>query len=205
MGIETIPPRLLALLNKQGSPPQIAEAIRTLRRQAIRPFGYFIYGMDETEGEGKETLNFIKQSGLLDAVASPLALYPGTWLAQGVEPEHFFAKGEVLFYSPASARKWKKKYQQALAALYAQEGFRAEEVAPGAAPNLVRTVARHFQLLGQGDLAGAEKILLTLTRKQPENPWGFELLSRLYDDLGEKKKGAAMGRKLHALIGSAED
>ncbi len=203
MGIETIPPRLLALLNKQGSPPQIAAAIRTLRRQAIRPFGYFIYGMDETEGEGTETLNFIKQSGLLDAVASPLALYPGTWLAQGVEPEHFFAKGEVLFYSPASARKWKKKYQQALAALYAQEGFRAEEVEPGAAPNLVRTVARHFQLLGQGNLAGAEKILLTLTREQPKNPWGFELLSRLYDELGEKKKGAAMRRQLHLLTGGS--
>ena len=201
MGIETIPPRLLALLNKQGSPPRIAAAIRTLRQQAIRPFGYFIYGMDETEVEGAETLNFIRHSGLLDAVASPLALYPGTWLAQGVEPEHFFAKGEVLFYSPASARKWKKKYQQALAELYNQEGFRREEVAPGAAPNLVRTVARHFQLLGQDDLPGAEKILLTLTREQPQNPWGFELLSRLYDELGEKKKATAMRRQLHLLSG----
>lgn len=201
MGIEAIPPRLLALLNKQGSPPKIAAAIRTLRQQAIRPFGYFIYGMDETEAEGAETLNFIKHSGLLDAVASPLALYPGTWLSQGVEPEHFFAKGEVLFYSPASAKKWRKKYQQALATLYEREGFHREEVAPSTTPNPVRTVARHFQLLGQGDLAGAEKILLSLTREQPRNPWGFELLSRLYGELGEKKKAAAMRRKLHLLTG----
>ena len=201
MGIETIPPRLLALLNKQGSPPKIAAAIRTLRQQAIRPFGYFIYGMDETEAEAAETLNFIKHAGLLDAVASPLALYPGTGLAQGVEPDRFFAKGEVLFHSPASAKKWKKKYQQALATLYEQEGFHREEVAPTTTPNPVRTVARHFQLLGQGDLAGAEKILLTLTREQPKNPWGFELLSRLYGELGERKKAAAMRRKLHLLTG----
>jgi radical SAM superfamily enzyme YgiQ (UPF0313 family) len=201
MGIETIPPRLLALLNKQGSPFRITEAIRTLRSQAIRPFGYFIYGMDESEAEAAETLNFIKHAGLLDAVASPLALYPGTGLAQGVEPERFFAKGEVLFYSTASAKKWRKKYQQALATLYEQEGFHREEVAPSTTPNPVRTVARHFQLLAHGDLAGAEKILLTLTREQPQNPWGFELLSRLYGELGERKKATAMRRKLHRLTG----
>ncbi len=201
MGIETTPPRLLALLNKQGSPAGLARAIATLRSHAIRPFGYFIYGMDETEAEAAETLAFIKQAGLLDAVASPLTLYPGTGLAQKVAPERFFTKGELLLYSPASAKKWKKKYQQALATLYEQEGFRGEEVAPGSAPNLVRTVARHFQLLGQGDLAGAEKTLLVLTREHPKNPWGFELLSRLYDGLGEKKKGAAMRRKLHLLTG----
>lgn len=203
MGIEAIPPRLLTLLNKQGSPPKIAAAISILRRQAIRPFGYFIYGMDETEAEAAETLNFIRHSGLLDAVASPLALYPGTWLAQGVEPEHFFAKGEVLFYSPASAKKWKKTYQRALAGVYEQKGFRREEVAPGTAPNLVRTVARHFQRLAQDDLAGAEKILLALTKDEPKNPWGFELLFRLYDELGEKKKATAMQRQLHLLTGAS--
>ncbi|MFH1019683.1 MAG: hypothetical protein V1782_03585, partial [Pseudomonadota bacterium] len=203
MGIEAIPPRLVGMLNKQGSPARTAKAISTLRRQAIRPFGYFIYGMDETEAEGTETLNFIRHSGLLDAVASPLALYPGTGLAQELEPQRFFAKGEILFYSPASARKWKKKYQQALAELHDREGFRREEVAPGTPPNLVRTIARHFQLLEQGDHLGAEQILLNLTREQPENPWGFDLLSRLYEGLGKKKKAAGMRRQLHLLTGAS--
>lgn len=203
MGIEAISPRLLALLNKQGSPPKIAAAIKALRRQAIRPFGYFIYGMDESEGEGAETLNFIRHSGLLDAVASPLALYPGTWLAQGVEPEHFFAKGEVLFYSPASARKWKRKYQQALAGLYDSNGFRREEVAPDRTPNPARTIARYFQLLAQGEEIQAEQVLLCLTNEQPENPWGFELLAKLYTELGRKGKASAMRRRLHALTGGA--
>ena len=201
MGIEAIPPRLAEMLNKQGSPARTAKAITTLRRQAIRPFGYFIYGMDETEAEGAETLDFIRHSGLLDAVASPLVLYPGTALAQKVEVHRFFAKGEVLFYSPASARKWKKKYRQALAGLHDREGFQREEVAPGERPHLVRTVARHFQLLEHGDLAGAERILLTLTAKEPDNPWGFELLSRLYEELGDKRKVAAMRRQLRLLTG----
>jgi len=201
MGIEAISPRLLALMNKQGSPARVATAIATLRRQAIRPFGYFIYGMDETEAEGAETLNFIQHSGLLDAVASPLALFPGTGLAQGTETERFFAKGEILLYSPDSARKWKRKYQQALAGLYDKEGFRQEEVAPDKAHNLGRCVARHFQLIGQGDLAGAEKILLSLIAEQPQNPWGFELLAKLYEELGEKRKAGAMRRRLHQLTG----
>jgi len=201
MGIEAIPPRLVGMLNKQGSPARTAKAISTLRRQAIRPFGYFIYGMDETEAEGAETLNFIRHSGLLDAVASPLALYPGTGLAQGLEPQRFFGKGEILLYSPASARKWKKKYQQALAELHDREGFRREEVAPGTAPSLVRTIARHFQLLEQGNLTEAEQLLLSLTREEPENPWGFDLLSRLYEELGKKKKAAAMRRQLQLLTG----
>ncbi|MHB1015136.1 MAG: B12-binding domain-containing radical SAM protein, partial [Desulfurivibrionaceae bacterium] len=201
MGIEAIPPRLAGMLNKQGSPARTAKAISTLRRQAIRPFGYFIYGMDETEAEGTETLDFIRHSGLLDAVASPLVLYPGTALAQKVEMHRFFAKGEVLFYSPASARKWKKKYRQALAGLHDREGFQQKEVAPGERPHLVRTVARYFQLLEHGDLAGAEKILLALTAKEPDNPWGFELLSRLYEELGDKRKVAAMLRQLRLLTG----
>jgi len=201
MGIEAIPPRLVGMLNKQGSPARTAQAIATLRRQAIRPFGYFIYGMDETEAEGAETLDFIRHAGLLDAVASPLALYPGTGLAQGVEPQRFFGTGEILLYSPDSARKWKKKYQQALAALYEQEGFSREEVAPSAEPNPARTIARYFQLLGQGDVAGAEQILLSLTREEPRNPWGFDLLSRLYEKLGKKKKAAAMRRRLQLLTG----
>jgi predicted Zn-dependent protease len=157
--------------------------------------------MDETEAEGAETLDFIRHAGLLDAVASPLALYPGTGLAQGVEPQRFFGTGEILLYSPDSARKWKKKYQQALAALYEQEGFSREEVAPSAEPNPARTIARHFQLLGQGDVAGAEQILLSLTREEPRNPWGFDLLSRLYEKLGKKKKAAAMRRRLQLLTG----
>ena len=201
MGIEAIPPRLVGMLNKQGSPARTIQAITTLRRQAIRPFGYFIYGMNETEAEGAETLDFIRHAGLLDAVASPLALYPGTGLAQGVEPQRFFDTGEILLYSPDSARKWKKKYQRALAGLHDREGFRREEVAPGSAPNPVRVIARHFQLLGQGDLAGAERILLDLTREQPENPWGFDLLSRLYEELSKKKKAAAMRRQLPLLTG----
>ncbi|HIJ89773.1 MAG: radical SAM protein [Desulfobulbaceae bacterium] len=203
MGIEAIPSRLAGMLNKQGSPDQTAKAINILRRQAIRPFGYFIYGMNETETEGAETLNFIQHSGLLDAVASPLVLYPGTGLAQGMDPDCFFSKGEVLFYSPSSARKWKKKYQQALAGLHEREGFRREEVAPGKTPNPVRTVARHFYLLAHGEKLQAEQILLNLTKEQPENPWGFELLARLYSVLGKKGKALTMRKKLSALTGCA--
>lgn len=203
MGIETIPPRLLTQLNKQGSPPRIAQAIATLRRQAIRPFGYFIYGMDETEDEGAATINFIQSSGLLDAVASPLTLYPGTKLAQGMDPHDFFAKGEMLLSSPTSARKWKKRYQRALAGLHEKGGFHRQEVDSGNKPNLVRTIARHFYLLEHGDLNGAEKILLTLTAKEPKNPWGFELLARLYAELGEKRKEKAMRRHLQLLTRDA--
>jgi len=200
MGIETVSPRLLALLNKKGDRDKTEEGIRTLRRRLIRPFGYFIYGMEETEDEGRETLRFIQKTGLLDAVASPLVMYPGTKLAAGVAPQIFFAKGEVLFYSPESAKKWKKQYETALTDLHRRGGFSREELFRKKEANLVTLIARHFYHLAHGEEGKAEKILLTMTQQNPENPWGFELLTRFYETTGENAKSLTMAKALTRLL-----
>ncbi len=201
MGIETVSPRLLALLNKKGAPERTLEAIRTLRHQRIRPFGYFIYGMGESEEEGNDSLRFLRNSGLLDAVASPLVLYPGTRLAQEIAPQRFFAAGELLLHSPESRKKWRRRYEEALADLQARGGFSAKELAARKDEPLVATVARHFHYLERGESVRAERLLLELTARQPDNPWGFALLRRFYEGRGETKKARAMAKSLRRLGG----
>ncbi|MGV1100116.1 radical SAM protein [Thiovibrio sp. JS02] len=204
MGIETITPRLLALLNKKGDPGRTIEAINVLRRHLIRPFGYFIYGMGESEAEGKESLAFIKKAGLLDAVASPLVLYPGTSLAEGTPPQRFFAAGELLLHSPDSRKKWQKKYEQAVALLHSRGGFTREELFREKKANPITSVARHFYHLDRGELPRAEKTLLAMTEASPNNPWAFELLARFYAETDAADKARAMTMALRRVLSSPE-
>ena len=201
MGIEAIAPRLRSLLGKKGDPAGFPSAITALRRQAIRPFGYFIYGMEESKEEGRASINFIKKSGLLDVVASPLVLYPGTDMAKQVAEERFFAKGELLLYAPASQRTWQGEFDQALAGLAEQGAFTPEELRNAPAGNSVTVVARHFHHLRRGELGPAEQCLLRLTEAQPDNPWGFDLLARFHGEMGKKAKAAAMRQQLERLLG----
>ncbi|MDH5299008.1 MAG: B12-binding domain-containing radical SAM protein, partial [Desulfobulbaceae bacterium] len=127
MGIETVSPRLQQLLAKRSDAGRVREACATLRRQAIRPFGYFIYGMGETDAEARDNCTFIKGGELLDAVVSPLVLYPGTSLAQGVAEERFFGRGEVLYFDPASRTRLQPVYEAALRSLLNRAAFRRKE------------------------------------------------------------------------------
>ncbi|MFZ5774016.1 MAG: radical SAM protein [Thermodesulfobacteriota bacterium] len=200
MGIEALAPRLRAMLGKKGDPAGFGPAITALRNQAIRPFGYFIYGMGESREEGQASLDFIRKSGLLDAVASPLVLYPGTELATGVAEERFWGKGELLFHSPDSQRQWRERYDAALAELAGRGDFSGAELRGAPAGNAVSAVASHFHHLRRGELDRAEQCLARLVASQPDNPWGYDLLARFHAETGQRAKAKAMRQRLASLL-----
>lgn len=188
MGIETVSPRLQMLLRKKQPPAKIKKSITLLRRQLIRPFGYFIYGMGETEKEAKENLEFIQTSGLLDAVASPLVHYPGTILSASQPTAGFFGKQEILYFNESSSRQLRPSYEKALGALARKAAFQDKELQQAEPVHLPATVARFFHWLATGEETKAERLMLAMTAAQPDNPWGHALLADLYEAKGEKKK-----------------
>ncbi|MEW6428419.1 MAG: radical SAM protein [Thermodesulfobacteriota bacterium] len=179
MGIETVSPRLQRLLAKEIDPASVMGAAASLRRQAIRPFGYFIYGMGESDGEIRENLDFIGNSGLLDAVASPLVHYPGTPLAADLDADRFFAAGEMLLYDPAGARRLRPRYEAALTRLATRGGFRKGELSTGESRHAVEAVARYYGLLQKGDATKAARVLQEYGRHHPADPWPGYLLGQM--------------------------
>lgn len=202
IGIETIDERLQTLLGKRNDPEQVFSAISVLRRHAIRPFGYFIYGMGETDSEAKAATKYIMTCGVIDAVASPLAIYPGAGLAERFDLSIFFAKGEVVFYSNKSVRLHKARYEKALAAVASRQGFSRDELfGSEGAETCIRIIAKHFFHFGRADLAAAQAELRKLIKLQPDNPWGYSLLARFFEQTGQGDKADAFACKALTLTG----
>ena len=188
MGIEAVSPRLQATLHKKQPPEKVKKSIALLRRQLIRPFGYFIYGMGESTEEAEENIGFIRNSGLLDAVASPLVLYPGTTLSNAVPVSSFFNDREMLYYDEPSQRQLRPRYEKALKSLARQASFHDNELQNTKLTHLPAEIARFYDALAKGEATRAEKRLLVMTDRQPDNPWGHVLLADLYEARGEMKK-----------------
>jgi len=201
MGIETVSPRLQSILQKKQQPETIRNSIALLRRQLIRPFGYFIYGMGETKEEGDENLAFVRTSGLLDAVASPLVHYPGTSLSGSVPTDSFFSDREILYFDEVSQKKLYPHYRKVLRFLAQNASFRDNEINKADLSHLPAEITRFFHFLSTGQTAEAEDLLLAMTVRQPDNPWGYSLLGDLYAELGETKKAREYHHKESKIRG----
>ncbi len=179
MGIETVSPRLQGLLAKQIDAGRVARAAAVLRRHAIRPFGYFIYGMGESREEAAENLAFARAGHLLDVVAAPLVFYPGTALAARIGEERFFAPGEVQLYDPAAARRLRRRWRSVERYVAERAGFSRNELFGPGRPTLVRFLARAAFLARRGERAAAAAELASSRRRWPGNPWPGEVGQRL--------------------------
>jgi radical SAM superfamily enzyme YgiQ (UPF0313 family) len=201
IGIETVTPRLLRLLCKKIDPEVVRQAAKTLRSQLIRPFGYFIYGMDETDGEAEENIRFMKNSGLLDSVASTLVLYPGTELARQTDPAAFFSSAEMVLYHPESRKKFQRKYEMALAHVAKYGSFEPKELfKKNTPPNCITALAQHYHYTHQGQNKEAEQVLQDYSKKVPANPWPLVTLADFYAETGNSSRAAALRSKAEKLV-----
>lgn len=114
IGIESLSPRILDFFNKKIDIKKLEDQIKLIRKYKIIPFGYFIAGLNECDEDIEPTINFIKSSGLMAGVLSPLVIYPGTELAKKANITDFFIKGkEIIFYSKKSFLKYKRRFDEA--------------------------------------------------------------------------------------------
>lgn len=176
MGIESVSERILHLFNKEFDIISAKNAINSLRRHLIRPFGYFIGGVNETKEETEETCNFIKTSGLIDGIISPLVIYPGTDLYKKSMVNEFFSKKEIVYYDLPSYKKFKKSYLNALEYAANKNSFSLNDIKVSPTTSFLKDITEFYYYLTTGNNKYAKKVL---QRLKPDNPWH----TKLKDDL----------------------
>ncbi len=199
MGIESGSEKLLHFLNKQIHFKDVLKAIKTLRNYLIRPFGYFICGMKENLEDTKKTLNFIRKSGLIDAVLSPLVIYPGTALSKGYPLNDFFKDREIIYYDKKSYDKYKELYLLLFEEIY-HKGFSEEEIERNNVYNFKNNIVKYYHYRSKNQ----EKALIYLKeiiKKEPENPWPYLLLGDHFY-FKEKKLSKHYLSKVDNMLGS---
>ncbi len=168
LGIESASERLLNFFNKDLSLEKAYKVISALRKHLIKPFGYFIAGLEENPEELKKTCDFIKKSGLMDGIVSPLVIYPGTKLSSGMSTDIFFSEKEILYYSQQSFEKYKKEYIKALEYVFHNKGFTIKEIKNSPTTSFLKTVVTYYYLLSEGR---KQEALEMIKRLPPQNPW----------------------------------
>ncbi len=114
IGIESLSPKVLKFFNKKIDVDRLKSQINLMRKYKIAPFGYFIAGLNETDFDIEPTINFIKNSGIMSGVLSPLVIYPGTKISKNLNIDNFFIKNrEILYFSKKSYLKYKSKFDEA--------------------------------------------------------------------------------------------
>ncbi|GAB4441040.1 MAG: hypothetical protein OHK0040_12430 [bacterium] len=176
LGIESASKRLLELFEKPIDIERSYKAIETLRKHLIRPFGYFIGGANETDAAVKETCLFIKKSGLIDGVLSPLVIYPGTKLSNNVKEKDFFSEKEIHYYSQNSYKKVKNRYLRALEFAHHHNWFTQKEIDSSPVRGFLKEIVRCYSYLNSDDITNAKKALFSIDSK---NPWRKRLLKEI--------------------------
>jgi anaerobic magnesium-protoporphyrin IX monomethyl ester cyclase len=174
MGIESGSKKILHFLNKHIDLIDVLKAIKTLRNNLIRPFGYFICGMKESMEDTKRTLNFIRKSGLIDAVLSPLVIYPGTALSKNYPINEFFKDREIIYYDKKSYEKYKELYLFLFEEIY-HKGYSDEEIKKNNVYNYKNNIVKYYHYSTKNENK-ALRYLKEIIRKEPNNPWPYFLL-----------------------------
>jgi len=172
MGIESASERILHFFNKELDKVAVQKAISSLRKYLIRPFGYFIGGVNETEKEAEETCNFIKNSGIIDGIISPLVIYPGTKLYKKSMADDFFSDKEIIYYSLHSYKKFKKNYLNALKQALNKNSFTLNDVRSTPTTSFLKDITKFYCYLSAGDTKMAKKVLSEIG---PKNIWYTKL------------------------------
>lgn len=193
MGIESVSHRILKLLNKQIKIDRVLEAIKILRKNLIIPFGYFICGANENNDEIKENVKFLKNSGLLDGIVSPLVLYPSTEISKHVDLNVFFENKEIVYYNKDSFERCRNSYLKAIKYL-SSKYFSLEEIKHNDKYHYATNITKFFYYKNKSE-EKALKFLDEIIKKEPTNPWPHFLLGEHFEQKNFKKNA-----KKHYMI-----
>ncbi len=207
LGVESGSLRILQQLGKKIVPAQIEQACALIREIGINLSVYLISDIPgETGDDIQQTIELVRQIRPDDGYVSPLAYYPGTQLYKNavkcgnVTQDIFVNSRQTALYvasrpGPSSARILKEltKNLQDYPELFKQQKRRLGYC-------YTTNVIAGEWYRQRGEYEKAEKELLEITTKQPNNPWGWFLLGDLYAELGKSNKGKEFYAKVLSIV-----
>ncbi len=185
-GVESGSERILRMMDKGTTIEKIRRAADMTRAAGVTLSIYLMTGMPgETDDDTEATLRLIRRIKPHDGMVSPVALYPGTALYEGlresgeVGDDVWFTSGDSGIYArrdPAVAR-WTRMLARELALSgekwgYDSGDFRKHREQEGG-DCWVTDIMEGERAAALGDLKSAVQIFSQLTEKMPDNPWGF--------------------------------
>jgi radical SAM superfamily enzyme YgiQ (UPF0313 family) len=211
-GIESGSERILKLLQKDISLEQIRTAVAETRAAGLLVSIYLISGVpEESEEDIEATLSLIREILPHDGLVAPLALYPGTKLADdskgylGLDDSVWIKDPRDAIYvreDPQAKRHFRVLLEElertGRKAAYRDVDFDRFDSELGFTFTTALQRSEWHRLRGETDraIAAAEAIV----QREPRNPWGPLRLADLHAELGEDA-AARRWRKAAERIG----
>jgi anaerobic magnesium-protoporphyrin IX monomethyl ester cyclase len=211
-GVESGSPEMLKSLGKRILPADVERAAAAVRRVGINLSVYLITGIPgEGDADLQQTVRLIEKIRPQDGQVSPLVYYPGTQLfsqaVQGaqVAPDLFeqdrgegFLVREDAFVERSRVAMLKALERSGRKARFSSADFERQRALLGY--SFVTEMLCGELLEQDEEWQGALALYRTMTRKEPENPWGHLLLGGLLARLGDLAAARSAYQRLAKLV-----
>ena len=211
-GVESGSPEMLKALGKRILPADVERAAAAVRRAGINLSVYLITGIPgEGDADLKETVRLIERIRPQDGQVSPLVYYPGTELLmravrQREVSEHLFEEREgegFLVRRDPFVERSRQAILKALQKAGEKGSFTGAEFAAQrkvVGYSFVTEMLEAEALEQEGDWDAALAIYRGMTRKEPDNPWGWLQLGALNGRGGDLAGALRCYEKLAQLV-----
>jgi anaerobic magnesium-protoporphyrin IX monomethyl ester cyclase len=207
IGVESGSPRILSLLGKQISPPQVEAAAAAVKKVGISLSVYLISSIPgETADDLNASIALMKRIRPDDGYVSPLAYFPGTRLFQEavsagrVPATVFTASREAAVYAAGKPQRAPARLLRSLTGRPERDSrcFERQKRALGYCHTTNALAGEYF--LRRGDPGAAEREFREIVAREPDNPWGWYLLGDLLAEQGNQRGAADCYRRVLKLV-----
>lgn len=207
LGVESGSAGTLRQLGKTISVAQIERACELISDIGINLSIYLISDVPgESDDDIRQTVELVRRIRPDDGYVSPLAYYPGTQLyreavASGRVTTEIFSKSakKALYVSTAIGNSAACLLDE-LSSNRQDDSKRFKVQKKLLGYCFTTNVIAGEWYRQKGEYTGAEKEFSEITRREPDNPWGWFLLGDLYCEVGNTKKAKESYAKVLAIV-----
>ncbi len=208
LGVESGSPTMLQLLGKHIKTEQVIRAAELIHQAGLHLSVFLITGIpEERDDDRQQTVNLIKQIRPDDLQVAPLAYYPGTALFEsglraGRYPADIFetAHDEAVLACPDGQTQVDRLLKRLVRFRHRLQPSHLQTLQQENGFSPVTAMQLGDWHLAAGDPPRAEAQYRAITIKQPDHPWGWQLLGELCEQQGRRREAANCYQKLLQLV-----
>lgn len=208
LGVESGSPAILELLGKRINPEQVVRAAELVHQAGLQLSVFLITGIpEEQEDDRQQTISLIKRIRPDDLQVAPLAYYPGTTLFQnGLQAGRCTATvfetshDEAVLACPDGQTQVDRLLRRLERFRYRMPPDRLQSLQQQKGFSPVTAMQLGDWYLATGDPLQAEAQYRAITLKQPDHPWGWQLLGELWEQHDRRREATDCYRKVLQLV-----